>query len=509
MTNGRVLETDVIVVGGGTAGCIVAARVSEDPVIHTTLLEWGPTDEGENRARYVRRWLEMLGGEYDLDYRSVPQQHGNSEIRQSRARILGGCANHNTMIAFKPPVWDLEEWVEHGATGWDPTTILPYYDRLQTTIVPVADAHRNAYLRDVITATASALDISVRTDWNSTPWRDGAGFLEIAYTPETGERSTSSRDYLRPLLGNRDNLDVRLQARTTRLLVDGERVTGVEVRRDDGSLERITARREVVLCAGAIDTPRLMLLSGIGPANELKAAGVEVQHASPGVGQNLQDHPETLLIWELNRPMPPEGATDWDMAIFARTDPARPGPDIQMHVPLTTFAVHSEFLGIPTPEHSCSMTPNVPKPKSRGTITLASPDPDVAPIYDPAYLTDPEGYDEAMLLKGVELARRIAATQPMSDWLVRETVPGADLTQPDELREMIRRTHHTVYHVSGTAKMGAESDPLAVCDPELRVRGLQGLRIADASVFPTVTTVNPMVTIFMIAERAADLIKAS
>ena len=503
----REVQSDVVVVGGGTAGCVVAARVSEDADTHVTLLEWGGNDEHVEESRYVRRWLEMLEGEYDLDYRSVPQERGNSGIRQARARILGGCATHNTMIAFRPPAWDLEEWVALGAAGWGPDDFLPYYDRLATTIVPVAVPHRNAYLADVITAASSALGIPVVDGWNRQTWREGTGWLDIAYRPETGERSKSSSDYIHPLLGTRGNLDVRFGARATRLIVEGGRVAGVEVRRDDGSAERVLARREVVLCAGAIDTPRLLLLSGIGPADELRAAGVEVVHDLPGVGRNLQDHPEALLIWETTRPIPPEGATDWDIAVIVRTDSAAAAPDVMMHVPLTTFDVHALELGYATPEHSISMTPNVPKPRSRGTIRLAGPDPELAPVYDPAYLTDPDGYDEATLLHGVELARRIADTDPMRAWIARETFPGP--VGADELRDLVRRSHHTVYHVCGTARMGADGDPLAVCDPSLRVRGLDGLRVADASAFPSVTSINPMVTIFMLAERAADLIRAS
>jgi choline dehydrogenase-like flavoprotein len=280
------------------------------------------------------------------------------------------------------------------------------------------------------------------------------------------------------------------------------------VTRDDGSRELVRARREVVLSAGAIDTPRLLLLSGIGPADELRAAGVEVVHDLPGVGRDLQDHPEALLIWEATRPVPPEGATDWDMTIMARVDPAARWPEVLMHVPLTTFDVHAVALGVPTPEHSISLTPNVTKPRSRGSIRLAGPDPDLAPLYDPAYLTDPEGYDEATLLAGVQMARRVAEAEPMRGWIARETFPGADVTAPDELRDLMRRSHHTVYHVSGTARMGADGDPGAVCDPELRVRGLDGLSVADASAFPSLTSINPMVTIFMLAERAAELVRA-
>ncbi len=508
----RELTTDVIVVGGGTAGCIVAARVSQHPELHTTLLEWGPTDIGVDQARYVRRWIEMLEGEYDLDYRSVPQPDANSAIRQSRARILGGCANHNTMISFRPPSWDLDEWVAAGATGWDSNTFGPYFQRLRTTIVPVAEPHRNQYLRDVITSASDALDLPIQTEWNSLPWRDGVGFLEIAYTPETGERSTSSRDYIHPLLESgqspRANLDVRLGARVTKLIVTDGVVTGVDVVRDDGSHERINARREVVLCAGAIDTPRLLLLSGIGPGAELQQVGVPVVHDLPGVGRNLMDHPETLLVWQATRPLPPEGATDWDMAILIRDDRDRAGPDVMMHVPLMTYAVHAETLGFPTPELSLSMTPNVTKPRSRGSLRLADPHALSAPIYNPNYLSDADGYDEATLIRGIDLARKIAASDPMAQWISRETFPGLDKVTRDDLRDLVRASHHSVYHVSGTCRMGGVDDANAVCDPALRVRGLRHLRVADASAFPVLTTINPMITILMLAERAADLILA-
>jgi len=499
-----------VVVGGGTAGAVVAARLSEDPGTAVGLVEWGPSDQAEPKALQVRRWFEMLEGPYDLDYRSVPQPRGNSGIRQARARILGGCSSHNTMIALRPPAADFADWASRGASGWDAATMLPYYDRLLTNIVPVAEEHRNPYLADVVRAAASALGIPVRQRWNDRPYADGAGFLEIGYYPQTGMRSSSSVDYLHPVMDTRANLQVLLQTRALRIVLDGQRrATGVRVRHGDGTEATISARREVVLCAGAIDTPRLLLQSGIGPAAELRALGIGVARDVPGVGRNLTDHPEGLVLWEAAHPVPPTGATDWDITVMARTEPASSVPQILIHVPLMTYAVHAERLGYRIPSRAITMTPNVTRPRSRGRVWLGSPDPDVPPLIDYGYFTDPDGHDERTLVAGVRMARRIAATDPMSGWAGREVFPGADVTSDQEISALARAASHTVYHVSCTARMGAVGDPGAVLDPQLRVRGVTALRVADASAFPSLTTVNPVVAVLMLAERAADLIRNS
>ena len=383
---------DYVIAGGGTAGAVVAARLSEDPRVTVGLLEWGPDDSREPRALQLRRWSEMLEGEYDLDYASVQQPRGNSHIRQARARILGGCSSHNTMIALLPPAADFDRWAALGARGWDAAAMSGYFARLAVSIVPVAPEHRNPYLADVIEAASAALGIPVREDWNATGYRDGAGFVPLGYYPQTGVRSSSSVAYLHPVMGRRDNLDVLTRTRVLRVTFgEGRRATGVTVRREDGQLADIAARREVIVCCGAIDTPRLLMLSGVGPADELRRLGIDVVADSPGVGGNLCDHPEGLIVWEATRPLPPQGASDWDMTIMYRTDPASAVPDVLAHVPLMTFAMHSERLGYPTPRWSITMTPNVTRPRSRGRVTLASADPADPPLIDYRWFTDADG----------------------------------------------------------------------------------------------------------------------
>ncbi|MGD0556718.1 MAG: GMC oxidoreductase [Streptosporangiaceae bacterium] len=491
---------DYVVVGGGTAGAVLAARLSEDPSVTVGLIEWGPDDRPEPRALQVRRWSEMMEGEYDLDYRSVPQQRANSGIRQARARILGGCSSHNTMIALRPPDEDFDGWAAAGASGWDAAAMGPYFGKLATNILPVAKQHRNAYLEDAITTAGRELGIPVIDGWNATPWRDGTGFLDIGYYPDTGIRSSASVDYLHPVMDHRPNLTVLLSTRVLRIEFDAaRRASGVLVRREGGDTATLQARREIILCAGAIDTPRLLLLSGVGPGDDLRRLGIPVIQDLPGVGQNLMDHVEGLLVWEATRSLPPEGATDWDAAVVV--------PEVLIHIPLMTYAVHAEHLGCVLPEHTISMTPNVTRPRSRGAVSLASPDPDAAPLIDYRYFTDPDGHDERTLIRGIRLARRIAAAEPMAGWVAREIFPGREAVTDDEISELARAACNTVYHVSCTTRMGAADDPMAVLDPLLRVRGVSGLRVADASAFPRLTTVNPVVAVLMLAERAADLIQ--
>lgn len=502
-------EYDYVVVGGGTAGGIVAARLSENPSVTVALMEWGPSDRGEGRAREIRRWEEMIGSEYDLDYGSVPQERGNSSIRQSRMHILGGCSTANTMIAWRPPASDLDEWVEAGAAGWDPASFQPYFDRLQIPIHPVGAADRNPFVADVVAAAATALGLPLQERWNdgrTDTLARGSGFFEVGYDPQTNVRGSSSIHYLHDVMDARESLDVITGARAERVVVEDGRAVSVRYRDADGALHEVRARREIVLACGAIDTPRLLLLSGIGPSAVLAAAGVEQVHELVGVGENLQDHAEGLVVWEAVSAPSAVSASGWDAGAMVGVDGDPTRPDVLMHFPVEPVVDHPRARGVVFPETIVAIAPNVAKPHSRGRVTIASADPDEPPVIDYRYFTDASGHDERMLVAGVRLARRIAEEEPMRHHLVREVFPGPDVQSDEELSAVQRDIHQTVYHVSGTCRMGAEDDELAVVDPALRVRGIDGLRIADASVFPTLTSVNPVITVMMVAERAAEMV---
>lgn len=504
-------DCEYLVVGGGTAGCIVAARLSENPDVRVILIEPGPSDADEPRALDIRRWPEMVESEYDLDYRSIAQQRGNSNIRQARMRILGGCSTANTMISWRPLAADLQEWAALGVQGWDSATVSTCFDRLATPIVPIPEQDQNPYVADVVASAVRALDLPARSNWNSDAdfarTGVGAGFFEIGYTPETHLRSSTSVHYLHDVIGVRDNLAVRHGLRAVRILFDDGAAIGVLAVDDVGTEHEIRASREVIVSCGAIDSPKLLQLSGIGSREVLAAAGVPVVVDSPGVGENLMDHAEGLIVWEARREVPDTRATGWDAgaAVRLRVDgPAR--PDVLMHFPVEAVADHAVTYGVELPDRIVALAPNVAKPASRGRVWITTADPDAPPSIDYGYFTDADGHDEATLIAGIRLARRIAATAPMSDWIGDEVFPGADLTTDDELSPALRATHQTVYHVSGTCRMGASEDALAVCDSRLRVRGVRGLRVVDASVLPTIPSVNPVGTIMAVAERASELI---
>ena len=493
---------DYVVVGGGTAGAIVAARLSEDPGVSVCLIEAGPTDVGNDDVLLLRRWLGLLEGPLDLGYTTTLQPRGNAHILHSRACVLGGCSSHNTQIFFKPFPGDWQDWVDRGAAGWEPEGMATYYDRLQTKHQIVAEKDRNPLLVDWIPSAAEAAGVQANPDWNAGPFRDGVGFLDVGYDPATGIRSSSSVAYLHPIMGSRPNLTVKLETWVRRVNLEGGRATSVTTDAGD-----VRAEREIVLSAGSVDTPRLLLLSGIGPADDLRELGIDVQHDLPGVGENLIDHPESIIIWELNRPLPPQGVMDADCALFVNRLGVDDRPDLMYHTYQLPFTFNTERLGYPVPEHVICMTPNIPRSRSVGRLWLLSKDPTVKPALDFRYFTDPDDYDERTIVDGLKIAREVAATQPFAGWLKREVAPGPDVRTDEELSRYGRAVHHTVYHPSGTCRMGAANDDGAVVDPELRVRGVEGLSIADGSIFPTMPTVNPMVATFMIGEKAADLVR--
>ena len=394
-------------------------------------------------------------------------------------------------------------------------------DQLRNTIQPVHRRHRNQLCLDWVQSCADALHVPVIPDFNRAIRDDGGlssgvGFFSVAYNPDDGRRSSASVAYLHPILRgdeHRPNLTVLTHAWVSRVRVDGDVVTGVDVTLQSGQKHSLHARRETILCAGAVDTPRLLLLSGLGPAPQLSSLGIPLVRHLPGVGENLLDHPESIIMWELNQPVPPNQTTmDSDAGIFLRRETGDRDDgvaDLMMHCYQIPFTLNTARLGYDTPTNAFCMTPNIPRPRSRGRLYLTSADPAVPPALDFRYFTDPEGYDAATIVAGLKAARTVAQQPPFRDWIKREVAPGPAVQSDDALSEYGRRVHHTVYHPAGTTKMGdVTRDPLAVVDPCLRIRGLRNVRIADAGVFPEMTTVNPMVTVLAVGERAAELVAA-
>ncbi|MFF4741455.1 GMC family oxidoreductase [Streptomyces sp. NPDC001262] len=501
---------DYVVIGGGTAGSVIASRLTEDPDVTVAVIEGGPSDIDRDDVLTLRRWLGLLGGDLDYGYTTTEQPRGNSHILHSRAKVLGGCSSHNTLISFKPLPGDWDEWAEAGAEGWDHASMDPYFHKLRNNIVPVHEKDRNAIARDFVEAAQKAIGVPRVEGFNKEPFHEGVGFLDLAYHPENNKRSSASVAYLHPHMeaGDRPNLTLMLETWAHKLELDGNRAKGVHVRTKDGAEILVEAAREVLVCAGAIDSPRLLMHSGIGPKADLEALGIPVVHDLPGVGENLLDHPESVIVWETDGPIPDNSAMDSDAALFVRRDPESRGPDLMFHFYQIPFTDNPERLGYEKPEHGVSMTPNIPKSRSRGRVYLTSADPEVKPALDFRYFTDEDDYDGRTLVDGIKIAREIAGTAPLAGWLKREVCPGPEITSDEELSEYARKVAHTVYHPAGTCRMGSALDETAVVDPQLRIRGLEGIRIADASVFPTMFAVNPMIGVLMVGEKCAELLAA-
>ncbi|KAF2761134.1 alcohol oxidase [Pseudovirgaria hyperparasitica] len=516
-------EYDFIIVGGGTAGCVVASRLSEYmPQKKVLLIEAGPSDYMDDRVLLLKDWLNLLGGELDYDYPTTEQPMGNSHIRHSRAKVLGGCSSHNTLISFRPFEYDCKRWEAQGCTGWSFKNFTRLLDNLRNTIQPVHERHRNQLCRDWVESCSSALDIPVIHDFNhqirnTGSLKQGVGFFSVSYNPDDGRRSSASVAYIHPILRGserRPNLTILTNAWVSKVNVQGDKATGVDVALQNGEKYTLKAKAETVLCAGAVDTPRLMLLSGLGPKQQLEQLSIPVVKDIPGVGENLLDHPETIILWELNKPVPANQTTmDSDAGIFLRREPANAAgddgdiADVMMHCYQIPFCLNTARLGYDSPIDAFCMTPNIPRPRSRGRLYLTSSDPTTKPALDFRYFTDPEGYDAATIVAGFKAARKVAAQEPFKSWLKREVAPGPDVQSDEQLSEYGRRVAHTVYHPAGTTKMGnVQADGKVVVDAQLRVRGLAGLRVADAGVFPDMPTINPMLTVLAVGERAAELI---
>jgi choline oxidase len=487
-------RADVVVVGGGASGAVLARRLAEQSELSVLLIEAGPSDENRREVLELRRWLSLFTNEHvSVPHPIEHQAWGESGVFHSRARILGGCSSHNGAIALQPPDEDFRRWEAEGAIGWGPTANAAAWQRLYERVTVAPTVTRNPLAVAVIEAGAQIGIEEIERFGSGFP--SGVGWLPLNVSH--GIRQSSSVAYLHPLDALPDNLTVVTDTPAQRVILDRSgHATAVQT-----SVGTISADQEIVLCGGAFETPKLLMLSGIGDPAQLTRHGIDVRVDLPAIGRHLLDHPETLATWSASRPVPDEGDSFWEVALFIET----------AYGPMMTHVGTKPVMppGHDRPPHGLSITPNAANSLGEGTVRLRSADPADLPLIDPGYLRDPDERDLAVLIEGLRLARELARAPALADWLTQELCPGPELTSGDELGDYVRRQLSTVHHPAGTARMGAPTDERSVVDPQLRVIGVAGLRVADASIFPTLPSVNPCMTCMMIGERAAEIIAAS
>jgi choline oxidase len=484
---------DFLIIGGGAAGCIIARRLAERTTGRIILLEAGKSDEGDPAALFLSR-LDEQTAEYDWGLMASVLPGGPASLNYSRARILGGCTNHNDCAFLIPPDSDFAEWERRGAAGWNAEAVRPYFRRIEEKVSVYRFTAPNPVSRAFVKAGQELglplIDFRRRI-------APGVGWFPL--NSKGDRRASTSVAYLHPLAALPKHLDVWTETRALTLLVRDGLVLGAGTSR--GS---IRVRREVILTAGAFHTPHLLMLSGIGPAAHLKEFGIGVAADRPGVGEKLRDHVAAPVVWSLRQATPPWTITPFEAVMLARMEEDQVAPDVLYHFGLRLkekYGDHPRYGGI---AHGVKASPNVTRARSTGRVSLASAEPQAAPCIALNYLSDPEGYDLRVLLKGLRYARKLADTDALRPLIAREALPGPGLRSDEDLAAFARETCETVYHASGTAAMGDPADRMSVVDPSLKVIGVAGLRICDASVFPSMVTVNIANTVMMIAEKAVD-----
>jgi choline dehydrogenase len=497
-------EYDYIVVGAGTAGCVLAARLSQDPAAQVLLVEAGGAER--TRAMIVpSAWPENLDSPASWGDTTTPQAEAGPVV-YPRGRALGGSGAINAMAHVRGHRAVYDSWAAAGATGWGFASLLPYFRRSEAAaggdpdlrgaagpirVAPAVDRHpvALAFAAGLLAAGCAG------TDDLSGPRQEGVGWPDLAIAD--GERVSSADGYLRPALG-RPNLTVLTDCPVTGLEIRGSRCCGVSYVRD-GHPATARTHGEVVLCAGAIGTPQLLMISGVGPASHLRAVGIAPVEDLPQLGENLQDHPIAIASYSAGSPLPDSKYNHGEACAAVRSELAGEYPDLHLLPILLPLAPAGYDL---VPVGGYALVASAVAPSSRGCVRLAAADASHAPLIDPGFLRDQADLDR--LEEGLTMIREVAAGAEFGQVREAEISPGPDVRAGAGLRGYIRRTVSSYYHPAGTCRMG--SDDGAVVDCELRVQGVAGLRVADASVVPVIPNAHPNATVLAIAERAAELI---
>jgi choline dehydrogenase len=530
------IEFDVVVAGGGSAGCVLATRLTENPAITLCLIEAGGRDRNP--------WIHIPLGfgklvpnpKVNWGYETEPEPRLNGRrLSWPRGKVLGGSGSINGLVFLRGAPSDFDGWEAVGAKGWSYRDVLPYFKRMEHNVrgadayrgqggpMTISDIRKPSVTSEAFVEACKRLQYPFNPDFNGERI-DGVGTVQL--NVRNGWRCSTARGYLTPNL-KRKNLELMTRTFVRRILFEGRRAVGVEVERG-GSVRRIGARREVIVSAGSINSPVLLMNSGVGPAAELNQVGIEVHHDLPGVGKNLQDHVQARFTFLTRQPgtlneiltstrQQARMALEWltsasgqlavgatEGTLFAKSNPAEPVPDLQFQA--TNFSTEHLTLGLDRwPGFGFNFC--VCRPKSRGEIKLADGTGRSKPRIFANYFSDPEDDDMGRSVRAFHIGRQIIATEPYRSLIFSEVRPGAQVIADDDVRSFIRQVAGTVYHPCGTCRMG--QDETAVVDPQLRVRGIDGLRVADASVMPAIPSPNIHPATIMIAEKGSDAISRS